>query len=164
MTRYDIARMCGYNSVEEYEEAEKRKHKNEIFTESLKKQKPCVEKESVNIQPVVHCKDCKYRKECSYEEKGEKPYIKYECKFTKYSMSDDGFCSFGVKKDDVDEKLSCHFEHCRDCLSLIKHRIPDTEVTFEIRCGRKHKGIVLKGEQLLSFGDITPEDFDKAED
>lgn len=44
MTRYDIAMMCGYNSVEEYEEAEKRKH--EIFTESLKRQKPCVEKES----------------------------------------------------------------------------------------------------------------------
>ena len=52
MTRYDIARMCGYNSVEEYDEAEKRKH--EIFTESLKKQKPYVEKEPVKIQPTKH--------------------------------------------------------------------------------------------------------------
>lgn len=60
MTRYDIAMMCGYNSVEEYDEAERRKHKNEIFTESLKKQKPYVEKESVKIQPVnqwINCKD-----------------------------------------------------------------------------------------------------------
>lgn len=54
---------------------------------------------TTDVQPIVHCKDCKYRKEHHYEENGEKPYIKYECKFTKYSMSDDGFCSFGVKKD-----------------------------------------------------------------
>lgn len=54
---------------------------------------------SAGVQPVVHCKDCKYRKERHYEENGEKPYIKYECKFTKYSMSDEGFCSFGVKRD-----------------------------------------------------------------
>ena len=47
MTRYDIAKFYGYNSPEEYEEAEKRKH--EIFTESLKKQKPYVEKEPVKI-------------------------------------------------------------------------------------------------------------------
>ncbi|PWJ13985.1 hypothetical protein [Ruminococcus flavefaciens] len=46
---------------------------------------------------VVRCKDCKHRKERHYEESGEKPYIKYECKFTKYSMSDDGFCSFGAR-------------------------------------------------------------------
>lgn len=52
-----------------------------------------------DVQPVVHCKDCKYRKERHYEENGEKVYIKYECKFTKYSMSDDGFCSFGVRID-----------------------------------------------------------------
>ena len=52
---------------------------------------------TLDVQPVVHCKDCKYRKEQHYEESGEKPYIKYECKFTKYSMSDDGFCSFGAK-------------------------------------------------------------------
>lgn len=50
MTRYDIAKFYGYNSVEEYDEAEKRKH--EIFTESLKRQKPNVEKEPVKIQPV----------------------------------------------------------------------------------------------------------------
>lgn len=55
---------------------------------------------AADVQQVVHCKDCKHRKEHHYEEIGEKPYIKYECKFTKYSMSDDGFCSFGVKMDD----------------------------------------------------------------
>lgn len=50
MTRYDIAKFYGYSSPEEYDEAEKRKH--EIFTESLKRQKPYVEKEPVKIQPV----------------------------------------------------------------------------------------------------------------
>ena len=54
---------------------------------------------ATDVQPVVHCKDCKHRKEHHYEEIGEKPYIKYECKFTKYSMSDDGFCSFGARMD-----------------------------------------------------------------
>lgn len=54
---------------------------------------------AADVQPVVRCKDCKHRKERHYEESGEKPYIKYECKFTKYSMSDDGFCSFGVRRD-----------------------------------------------------------------
>lgn len=52
MTRYDIAKFYGYNSPEEYDEAEKRKH--EIFTESLKRQKPYVEKEPVKIQSVKH--------------------------------------------------------------------------------------------------------------
>lgn len=55
---------------------------------------------AADVQPVVHCKDCKHRKARHYEESGEKPYIKYECKFTKYSMSDDGFCSFGARVDD----------------------------------------------------------------
>lgn len=50
MTRYDIAKFYGYNSPEEYDEAKKRKY--EIFTESLKRQKPYVEKEPVKIQPV----------------------------------------------------------------------------------------------------------------
>ena len=53
MTRYDIAKFYGYNSVEEYDEAEKRN--NEIFFESLKKQKPYVEKReqpTVDIQVV----------------------------------------------------------------------------------------------------------------
>ena len=52
---------------------------------------------TADVQPVVRCKDCKHRKERHYEESGEKPYIKYECKYTNYSMSDDGFCSFGAK-------------------------------------------------------------------
>ena len=53
---------------------------------------------TTDVQPVVRCKDCKYRIEHHYEDIGEPPYIKYECKFTKYSMSDEGFCSFGAKK------------------------------------------------------------------
>ena len=88
MTRYDIARMCGYNSVEEYEEAEKRD--NEIFFGGLKKQKPYVEKEPVKIQSVIHCKDCKYaqnpndiRVYCTY----------FECG----TMSQNDFCSRGER-------------------------------------------------------------------
>ena len=54
---------------------------------------------AADVQSVVRCKDCKHRKEHHYEEIGEKPYIKYECKFTKYSMSPNGFCSFGVRID-----------------------------------------------------------------
>lgn len=54
---------------------------------------------AADVQPVVRCKDCKYRTEHHYEEEGEPPYIKYGCKFTKYSMSDEGFCSFGVRKE-----------------------------------------------------------------
>lgn len=59
---------------------------------------------ATDVQPVVHCKACKHRKERHYEESGEKPYIKYECKFTKYSMSDEGFCSFGVNRTAEEEE------------------------------------------------------------
>ena len=48
MTRYDIAKFYGYNSVEEYDEAEKRN--NEIFFEGLKKQKPLAE-----LKPCPFC-------------------------------------------------------------------------------------------------------------
>ena len=49
------------------------------------------------VKDFVRCKDCKHRKEYHYEEEGEKPYIKYGCKFTDYLMSDEGFCSFGKR-------------------------------------------------------------------
>lgn len=51
------------------------------------------------VTDFVRCKDCKHRKAYHYEEEGEKPYIKYGCKFTKYSMSDEGFCSFGKRAE-----------------------------------------------------------------
>lgn len=50
MTRYDTAKFYGYNSPEEYDEAQRRLH--ESFVESKKMQKPNVEKEPVKIQPV----------------------------------------------------------------------------------------------------------------
>ena len=59
---------------------------------------------ATDVQPVVHCKDCKHRKERHYEESCEKPYIKYECKFTNYPMSDEGFCSFGVSRTEEEEE------------------------------------------------------------
>lgn len=76
MTRYDIARMYGYNSVEEYDEAEKRKH--EIFTESLKRQETYVEKEPVKIQPVNHGRWI----DCTFYDPYEKSYeqnFEYKC-------------------------------------------------------------------------------------
>ena len=59
MTRYDIARMCGYNSVEEYDEAEKRLHEIAKGVREREKQKACAEKEPIKIQPVkwISCKD-----------------------------------------------------------------------------------------------------------
>lgn len=45
MTRYDIAKFYGYNSPEEYDEAERRLH--ELIVESKKRQKLNVEKEPV---------------------------------------------------------------------------------------------------------------------
>lgn len=76
-----------------------------------------------DVQPVVHCKDCKHRKELHYEESDEKPYIKYECKFTKYSMSDNGFCSFGARMDnntrgrvnELDMEVGRPDGNCLDC-------------------------------------------------
>lgn len=46
MTPYDNAKFYGYNSVEEYYEAQKRD--DEIFFKDLEKQKPYIEKEPVN--------------------------------------------------------------------------------------------------------------------
>ena len=54
---------------------------------------------AADVQPIVHCKDCKYRKEHHYEAKDEAPYVKYSCKFTTYSMSGEGFCSFGARME-----------------------------------------------------------------
>lgn len=52
---------------------------------------------AADVEPIVRCKDCIYRKEQHYEEHGETPYIKYCCKFTKYSMSNNDYCSFGKR-------------------------------------------------------------------
>ena len=61
---------------------------------------------AADVQSIVHCKDCKYRKEHHYEAKGEAPYVKYSCKFTTYSMSGEGFCSFGTRMDGEDNGRS----------------------------------------------------------
>lgn len=57
MTRYDIAKFYGYNSPEEYDEAQRRLH--ESFVENKKMQKPNVEKESVKIQGTQEKKYCR---------------------------------------------------------------------------------------------------------
>lgn len=60
MTRYDIAKFYGYNSPEEYDEAEKCNH--ELYAESLKRQKLNTEKESVKHG---HWEDCSNGWMCS---------------------------------------------------------------------------------------------------
>lgn len=57
-----------------------------------------------NLRKVVFCKDCKYRQDHHYEEPGQQPYIKHSCKFSNYSMSDEGFCSMGVEKSLVEKQ------------------------------------------------------------
>ena len=56
------------------------------------------------IKNVVLCKDCKYKVERHYEEKGEKPYVKITCgNFRglnqKYQVSEFDFCSRGEQEN-----------------------------------------------------------------
>lgn len=106
MTRYDIAKFYGYNSPEEYDEAEKRKH--EIFTESLKKQKPYVEKEPAKIQTVNHG-----RWICEF----------YNDVFDVYQAD----CSI-CKKESTDkyDKVSESYEYCPHCGARMDLKDGDT--------------------------------------
>ena len=64
--------------------------------------------------------------------------------------------------DEEKPKLSCHFEYCINCASLIRHTIPGEAGFSEVRCGRKHRGIPLRGAKPSLINLITPEDFDNA--
>ncbi len=49
-------------------------------------------------ETIIHCKDCKYLEEHRYEDVGEVPYIKYDCKYRNYQVQLDGFCSSAVRR------------------------------------------------------------------
>lgn len=51
---------------------------------------------------LIRCKDCKYLEEHHYEEVGETPYIKYDCKYRNYQVQLDGFCSSAVRRSEND--------------------------------------------------------------
>lgn len=46
---------------------------------------------------ITHCKDCKYLEEHHYENPGEKPYIKYGCKYHNYQVQLNGYCHSAKK-------------------------------------------------------------------
>ncbi len=90
-----------YNSAKDYNDihwdAEER-HEHRDYIRAMEWAIKAIEGYT-DVQPIVHCKDCKYRKEHHYEAKGETPYVKYSCKFTTYSMSGKGFCSIGRRAE-----------------------------------------------------------------
>ena len=53
---------------------------------------------SKDIVEVVRCGKCRFREEHHYEDVGEKPYIKFTCKFSSYSHSANHYCSLGEKE------------------------------------------------------------------
>lgn len=65
MTPYDIAKFYGYNSVEEYYEAQK--HDSEIFLKGLEKKKTYVEKEPVKHGRWIWDPNAPYREYGAYK-------------------------------------------------------------------------------------------------
>ena len=52
---------------------------------------------------LVRCKDCKYLIEHHYEEDGEKPYVKYTCRWSgNYQRHLSDYCSYGERRENAD--------------------------------------------------------------
>ena len=61
-------------------------------------------------------------------------------------------------------KKPCYFEHCKDCLSLIRRPpLPGETGYSEVRCGRWHTGIPMRGADPKLIDSITPDMFIKEE-
>lgn len=103
MTRYDIARMCGYNSVEEYDEDEKRN--NEIFFGGLEKQKPYVEKEPIKIQTVKHGRWIEQRHTPTNGYNYNVPYSTYVC----------SSCGLEIHNDEYSKYVRGTYTNCPVC-------------------------------------------------
>ena len=62
------------------------------------------EKKEDGLHSIIRCRQCKYFHEAHYEEPGESPYIKYQCK-NKYGMPnytirpDEDYCSRAEKQE-----------------------------------------------------------------
>lgn len=67
-----------------------------------------------------------------------------------------------VEENETEDKskLSCYFEYCKDCLSLFrKPPLPGETGYSEVRCGRWHTGIPLRGAEPSLIDSITPDMF-----
>jgi len=58
--------------------------------------------ESGQFVEVVHCRECKYAKNAKWNKKGYRI-----CPASHMEITDDDFCSYGVRKEEV---LSCELE------------------------------------------------------
>jgi len=103
MTRYDVAKFYGYNSPEEYDEAEKRKH--EIFTESLEKQKSYVEKEPIKIQTVKHGQWIEQKHTPTNDYNYNVPYSTYIC----------SSCGLEIHNDEYSKYVRGIYTNCPVC-------------------------------------------------
>ena len=74
---------------------------------------------------------------------------------------------FEAPKDSDDNETTkklCYFEYCKDCLSLFrKPPLPGETGYSEVRCGRWHTGIPMRGADPKLIDSITPDMFIKEE-
>lgn len=68
------------------------------------------EKKEDGLRSVIRCRQCKYYHEAHYEDPGDPPYIKHQCK-NKYGMPkytvrpDEDYCSRAEKKEEGKDDL-----------------------------------------------------------
>ena len=67
-------------------------------------------------------------------------------------------------QEEVPNKKLCHFDYCKNCLSFIhKPAIPGETGYSEVRCGRYHTSIPMRGADPRLIDSITPDMFMKEE-
>lgn len=70
-----------------------------------------------------------------------------------------------TKEDKETTKKLCYFEYCKDCLSLFrKSPLPGETGYSEVRCGRWHTSIPMRGADPKLIDSITPDMFIKDND
>ena len=55
---------------------------------------------TIDAVTVVRCKDCKRRKNANENGRVYWDGYEYYCEISRYGVTDDGFCSYGERKDD----------------------------------------------------------------
>lgn len=69
-----------------------------------------------------------------------------------------------TETDSETNKNLCYFDHCKDCLSLFrKSPLPGETGYSEVRCGRWHTSIPMRGADPKLIDSITPDMFIKEE-
>ena len=55
---------------------------------------------TIDAVPVVRCKDCKYRYEYEdWDRSRQESFVCHECRLHQKDFGEDGFCSYGERKD-----------------------------------------------------------------